>query len=263
MVRRRKNRGAGITSSLIARAEKEVGKALTRELQPYFRIARELTDIAGDVVEHVQTAPGVPTALHVCAILLARLINDLQACVILVKSGYVTQSLSLTAGMLEIAHTSMYVGTDETRAERWVGHADDASTPWSVYDMVQEVARDVGADQAASKREYEQIYRQANMAKHGNPMAFSEVGVHVTGDSVFLLSSPYLSLPVRRWAHVSIQLAIRYTKFATLRFISDHMRSEPRLPALVAELTRLTEELKPLMSADFAEFGGADSEKTP
>jgi hypothetical protein len=242
------------TSILIARAEREVGATLTSELQDHLQLARELTDVAGETVERVEQTPGEPHALHACATLISRLINDLQACMHLVSRGYVTQVLSLTAGMLEIAHTSMFIGADEERADRWMTHDDPASTPWSVYDMVQGVSKAVGADEETTRREYEQIYRQSKMANHGNPMAFSEVGVHVERDSIYLLSMPYLSTPVRRWAHVGMQLSMRYTYLATLKFVGDHLQSDAEAPALVDKLKGLSERIRAVTAADRALF---------
>jgi hypothetical protein len=250
----RRDRKSVKTSTLIARAERDVGAALVSELNDHLKLARDLTDLAGVIVERVENAPGDPRALHVCATLISRLINDLQACMHLVAKGYVTQLLSLTAGMLEIAHTSMFIGSMEDRAERWITHDEQASTPWSVYDMVQAVSKAVGADEDATRREYEKIYRQSKMANHANPMAFSEVGVHVEGDSIYLLSMPYLSPAVRRWAHVGMQLAVRYTYLAALKFVGDHLGSDPQAPTFVENLKVLSTRMHAVIAADRALF---------
>lgn len=250
----RRDRKSMTTSTLIARAEREVGAALTKELRDHLALSRDLTDVAGAIVERVEIAPGEPRAIHACGTLVSRLINDLQACTHLVTKGYVAQLLSLTAGMLEIAHTSMFIGTNEERADRWMSHDDPASTPWSVYDMVQGVSKAVGADEDTARREYEQIYRQSKMANHGNPVAFSEVGVHVEGDSVYLVSMPYLSTPVRRWAHVGMQLSVRYTYLAALKFVSDHLKTDPAAQAFAEKLKGLSERNRAVTAADRALF---------
>jgi hypothetical protein len=146
-------------SAEIALAEKEVGEALERELAAHLNLAVQLTDSCGRLIDRVKDAPGEMTAIHVCAVLLARLITDLQAVTQLIRRGYAAPALSVTAGLFEMAYMLMYIGADEERAEKWATHADSKRTsPWSVRTTIEGVAQSMGLDEKIVEREYQGIY---------------------------------------------------------------------------------------------------------
>jgi hypothetical protein len=246
----------GRTAELITQAEGIVGSKLEHELSEHLKLLGELTNFAGDLIEEIQNAPGDPRAIHVCAFLLSRLVTDLRACALLVRHGYAAQALSLTAGMLEIAHTSMYIGADEARANEWLSHADvKRASPWSLKTTISAVAHDMGVAESVAEREYNDIYSQACMAKHGHPIALGAVGIVSEGDSIYVVSGPYLSDSTRRWSHVAISQGIRYTKVASIKFMRDHLPDLSQRPELMKELNRLTVEHQRLMHADAEKFG--------
>jgi hypothetical protein len=146
-------------SAEIALAEKEVGEGLERELAAHLNLAVQLTDSCGRLIDRVKDAPGEMTAIHVCAVLLARLITDLQAVTQLIRRGYAAPALSVTAGLFEMAYMLMYIGADEERAEKWATHADSKRTsPWSVRTTIEGVAQSMGLDEKIVEREYQGIY---------------------------------------------------------------------------------------------------------
>lgn len=154
-------------SRIIERAEATVGPELEKELVEYFRLAHDMTDLCGQLVNRVSLAQGDAGSLHVCSILLARIVTDLQAVCHLIRRGYVGQALSLTGGMLELAHVNMYIGNDEKRAAKWLAHANPKmAAPWTVNEMVRSVAQSLSLTEEVMQREYESIYRDINMAKH-------------------------------------------------------------------------------------------------
>lgn len=244
------------TSQLITAAEATVGEVLQAEVIEHMALARDLTDATGDLIERIQGTPGDPRAIHACAFLLARLVTDLQGVVHLVRYGYVAPALSLTAGMLEMAHVSMYIGADEDRAEKWLSHADTkTAAPWGTFDTVQGVAKSVGVPDETMRREWDTIYRTACMAKHGNPLALKQVGYVERGGDRFILAGPYLSRDVRAWARMSLVYAIRYTKLAALKFISDHVPASRERDEMYAAWIDFGDRQQKLSAADIAEFG--------
>lgn len=252
------------TSEQIAAAEREVGEAFATELSEHLNLAARLTDSCGGLIERVKDAPGEMAAIHVCAILLARLITDLQAVVQLIRRGYAAPALSLTAGMFEMAYMLMYIGADEERAERWATHADSKRTsPWSVKTTIEGVAQSLGADEKVVAREYEGIYRDVNMAKHGNPMAIGDVGLIVTDEGVMILAGPHLSNPTRRWARTAMSHAMQYVKLAAMRFYTNHVLRMPEGDQYSPELMAISDEARRLHDIDVIvldELAGAEKQ---
>jgi hypothetical protein len=247
------------TSALIALAEAEVGQQLTLELSDHLDLLRDVTNAAGELIETIQDAPGDPRAIHACAFLLARLVTDLQAVGQLVRLGYVAPAVSLTAGMLEMAHTSIYIGADEARAQKWFEHADTkAAAPWGIYDIIQGVAKDIGVPEDTARREWDVIYRGACMAKHGNPIAIGQVGYVESGNDRFILAGPYLSQSVRAWAHMALGYAIRYTKLAALRFIPDHVAPSEARDKMYVTWKALGDRQQAIARSDIVAFGSKE-----
>lgn len=250
---------ARTTSSLIGHAERTVGPALAQEVADYLSLATDVTDAAGELIERVQQAPGDPRAIHACAFLLARLVTDLNAVAHLIRLGYVAPALSLTAGMLEMAHTCMFIGADEERAGKWLSHDDTKiAAPWRIYDIIQDVARHIDVRSDIAKREWDVIYRTACMAKHGNPLAFKQVGFVERGNERFILAGPYSSRDVSAWAHMTLGYAIRYTKLASLKFIIDHVGATQERDELYRRWRELGDRQHQLAAADVASFGASD-----
>jgi hypothetical protein len=245
------------TTELIRYAERTVGAALELELRDYLALAERVVNVSGDLIEHIQTAPGEMRAIHVCAVLLARLVTDLRAVSLLLRDGYAAPALSLIAGMFEMAYTVMYIGANEERADKWAKHDKPRSaSPWKLPDMIRAVAEEMQAGEETIRREHRQIYRDVNMAKHGNPMALADVGiVQGEADDVYILAGPHLSDPVRRWAHTAISYAIRYAKLAALKFGRDHIPESPWRDKAFTEFGSMSTELLRLQTADIAEFG--------
>jgi hypothetical protein len=219
------------TAELITYAERTVGAALELELRDHLALAERVVNIGGDLIEQIKTAPGEVRAIHAGAVLLARLVTDLRAVALLLRHGYAAPALSLTGGMFEMAHTAMYIGANEERAEQWLSHADPKkASPWLLKDMIRGVAEELHVDEETIRREYDDIYRDVNMAKHGNPMALGDIGI-VLGDAddVYILAGPHLSDPIRRWAYTAIFHAIRYSKLGAIKIPPDRCRARRRI----------------------------------
>lgn len=238
-------------SELIGEAESVVGSAFQHSFAPYLELVTRTTDIAVGLVDRVEMVSGDPRAIHVAMTLLARLVTDLNAVARLVRGGYAAQAMSLIAGMQELAHTALYVGVDEERATAWLEHSNTERSypPISLKKMFKEVARAAGATEEAISREYDTIYQQACMVKHGNPIALGTVGVHSADDAVFIIAGPYDAYGPRRFTHGAWQFALRYTHLPMLAFVRDHVPEGaerdalyPILNELVSDYQRFTKE---------------------
>jgi hypothetical protein len=162
--------------------------------------------------------------------------------------------------MLEIAHTAMHIGANEEMAQEWLSHADSTrASPWTVKKSIRGVAAEMNIEDPTST-EYDVIYRDANMAKHGNPMALGALQIVVEGDSTFILAGPNPSPAARRAAHVALLNAIRYTKLAAVKFGRDHMRTSPRATRAFEESGRMSGRLRTLPTREISEFGAIEED---
>lgn len=217
-------------SESVARAESIVGSQLRAELAGYFHLARDLTDLAGDLTQRIGEEPSEFRALHVGAVLLSRTISDLIACVHLVKLGYAPQAITLVATMLELVHVAAYVGNDEARAAAWIDWSDrKKSYPGlQLVDLVQEVAKSLGVAPDRARRDYDEVYREACIVKHGNPMGIFEATMDVVEDTTFILFGPIASDGFTQLAHAAMQWATRYGLLAVESFMRYHFGDAQR-----------------------------------
>jgi hypothetical protein len=152
-----------------------------------------------------------------------------------------------------MAYMLMYIGADEERAEKWATHADSKrASPWSVRTTIEGVAQSMGLDEKIVEREYQGIYRDVNMAKHGNPMAIGDAGLIVTDEGMLIVVGPHLSNPTRRWARTAMSHATQYVRLAATRFYTNHVLRLPGGDQLSAELIALSDEARRLHAVDVA-----------
>jgi hypothetical protein len=242
-------------AQLIEQSEGEVFTALEKELAPHITLVERITNLAVRMIERLESEQGEPRAIHVGAIILSRLVTDLQACAILARRGYAAQAAALTAGMLELAHTCMFIGADDAKADQWLAHDDPRrASPWRLKDTIKAVARELRVDEAAAVREYDGFYRQMNMAKHGNPIAMSQVGVITTDDATHVVVGPYLSDPVRQLCRAALWYAMRYVKLLLIKFVRDHLPQTVERDEIFHELVAIDEESDRVRALDFSEF---------
>lgn len=251
--------GSGETQNdpahLIEQAEREVAAVLEKELAPHLALVARLTNVAVRMVERLENEPGEPRAIHVGAIILSRLVTDLQACSLLARRGYAAQAAALTAGMLELAHTAMYIGSDDTKANQWLAHDDPKrGSPWRLKETIKAVAAELHVDEATATREYDGFYRQMSMAKHGNPIAMGQVGVVTADDTTQVVVGPYLSDPVRQLCRAALWYAMRYVKLLVIKFVRDHLPQTVERDEIFSELMAIEEEVDRVRAIDLGEF---------
>lgn len=225
-------------------AEAQARAQLATELAQDLALADRATELAAVTLNDISAIPGDPSAPHVIAIILGRLINDLRGCVLLVRAGYVMQALSLAAGMLELGNTAGFIGDSAMRAERWLDHDDPAKTYPNVKEAIRGTVTLLGATGCEHARIVEEEYgryRQLCMVKHGNPMAMSKVGLEITDDTAHIVFGPYVSSAVIRAARSALLTAIRYTWVAAMVYAKHHTPAE-RQQEILTHLGHLGEE---------------------
>ena len=103
-------------------AEAEVHAQLAHELTGPLALATRLLRngerLLDDGARKIEKSP----ASLVLATMVQRLMNDLRACTKLAPFGYVLQTLTLVAGMLELGNATWFIGDDAARAHRWRMH---------------------------------------------------------------------------------------------------------------------------------------------
>lgn len=219
--------GRPVTARQIALAETDIGTQLARELVDYLALVVDATNAVGQLIGHVEDADADSRAIHAGAVVLARIVTDLQAVAHLVRLGYPAQALILTGSMQELMHTAAYIGADETRAEKWFSHEDPKTTyPPSLKSTIASVAAAMDTPAEAVTREYDMIYRQICMVKHGNTMAMGSTNLIVSEETIRVVAGPLLSDPVRRLAHDAMQYAVRYTLLTAIVFIRNHISKD-------------------------------------
>lgn len=169
----------------IAQAESAVGAALAHEVRGYLDLVPDLTRFGNRLVSSIEPCADGLTAQHAVAILLTRVLTELQAVAHLTTLGYPVQALTLTGTMLEVCHAASYTGADEDRATQWYEHTDTRSSyPRSVKAAIAALAERIEALKAAEVREYEVIYRQICMAKHAHPIALGQTTTVLHDDAL-------------------------------------------------------------------------------
>lgn len=151
---------------------------MERELAEYLRLPEVLEEVAFDLVALVTSNDVVshPNAHHVQSLLVARIINDLRASVLLCVRGYTMQGWAVAASCFEHSYSIGYIGRIEERAKAWLAHSDFKSPPWGCYDSILHtltflgVASNKADREVLVKREY-RLYERLCMGKHGNPIA--------------------------------------------------------------------------------------------
>jgi hypothetical protein len=130
----------------------------------------------------------------VCAILAARLANELRVCSIVSRSGYGLQAMGLAATMAEVLGALSYVGDNEERAIQWAKHEDRRKTyPPRVNDGIDAVvaALEMTEPEAGLVRDQlKLVYTQLCMAKHANPLLSMDQGMRILRGDAYYARGP-------------------------------------------------------------------------
>lgn len=152
--------------------EREIEQIVSRALADWLAVAERLRLLKW----HMMADPAQPTAAKgIAHFICSRLHNDLRAAITLVQRGYVLQSLTIAASMLELPFTIGFIGNNAERATAWMAHDSDKSFI-SVYDAIQATFRLSDQPQTEVDREYAHYTLLCNV-KHGNPKIFRWLGV--------------------------------------------------------------------------------------
>jgi len=229
------------TSEWVGYGELRAGAMFGEELSGYFALSRDVINAAGQLVERVSDRPGEPKAIHVAALLLARITTELAACVQLLRLGYAAQAITLVGTMLELTHVLAFMADDESRAAEWAAWDKPTRTyPGPLLETIKATSLAFGGNEDAVRREYEIIYRQICQIKHGNTLALHLPNAAVLADYHCIVIGPLITNDFRRLGYAAIQWAIRYAILAETAFIRYHVTAES-WDALYAQQTELSE----------------------
>lgn len=180
-------------------------------LAPLVKLADQLDSLfdraMDSVSEHPRSGPETVAATKVCAILTARLANDIRLCSIASRFGYGLQAMGLAATVQEVVGALCYVDDDEARALEWATHTNRKKTfPPTVKDGINAAAAvlDLAEDDRDTLRDqWQRKYASLCMAKHANPLVSMEQGLRIFPDDAYFVRGPDAS-----------ELGVKYSCFA-------------------------------------------------
>jgi hypothetical protein len=91
-----------------------------------------------------------------------RMVSDLRTIQILVRKGWVPQAAVVASTLLEESLNVRYIGPDNCKAQKWLGHRDEKYPVWRVSFLLEELKKKTGED-------LEPIWRKLCQIKHYNP----------------------------------------------------------------------------------------------
>jgi hypothetical protein len=183
-------------------AEHAVGRKLRPFLAEYLRAIQKTDRLIYQLLASRENKPSNDRAPVVCAILLARLSNDLRACGLLASRGHILQSWTIGASALESAYGVGFVGRSEERAKRWFDHKDLAKAAWPAFDALAATLRTF--DLSSNLENFFGSYRRLSAAKHGNPLIQSRYGVSKSKLATRIQVDPHFGRGAARAARYGI-----------------------------------------------------------
>ena len=180
--------------------------------------------------------------LKVRQILLARLADDLRATCHLCHTGYTAQASTVAASIFEVAHTIVFIGNDEGRADEWTRHDDPVHPFKKVREMVRENFESLGSpDPNATYRNEYDVYTQLCWMKHVNPMLQGYRDPRFWAAHGTLNYAPDTTEAGVRRSWLALQHASRLAMLATTEFVKYDLIVIPRtgrLPRLACSVGR-------------------------
>jgi hypothetical protein len=167
-------------------------------LSPLVALADQTYLLLGRAMDAVarwpRTGARTVAATKVCAILAARLQNELRVCCTVSCRGYGLQGMGLAATMAELLGVLSYIGDNEERAIEWAKHVDHRKTyPPRVNDGIDAVAAALDmteSDASLLRDQLRGVYTMLCMAKHANPRLSMEQGMHIVRGDAYYVRGP-------------------------------------------------------------------------
>lgn len=160
------------------RMEARTEVAMERRLSEFLDLPEAFEEVAFDLMALVASKATVEQTEvhHVQSLLVARMLNDMRASVLLCLRGYTSQGWAVAASCFESSYSVGFIGTDQGAAKRWLAHASFQSPPWNCNDSVLRTIAflEIGTDSLERDRltkvEY-RLYERLCMGKHANPIS--------------------------------------------------------------------------------------------
>ena len=214
----------------------------------HLELAIECVHVGSDLLARAQGKRD-PHVFQVHATLLARVLQDLRACVLCTLAGYPMQAWTIATSAFEAAHTIGFVGDRVDRASDWLSHSSSAKPFVPAFDALTNAVIYLGIEPDAKKREsivQESfgLYRFLCMAKHANPISERNRYVYgVEGKPNLVLTPPFTDRRASE-ARLGLLLAIRSAHIGLWAFDVTHLAApgevDERLGKMALRLGALT-----------------------
>lgn len=103
-----------------------------------------------------------------------RMVSDLRTIQILVRKGWTPQAAVVASTLLEESLNIRYIGSDNSKAQKWFKHRDEKYPVWRASFLLEELKRTTGDD-------LEPIWRKLCQIKHYNPSLATFFHIKVVG----------------------------------------------------------------------------------
>jgi len=182
-------------------------------------------------------------------VLIAKISDFTRPISLLSSMGYVDQAATLAASVFELSHTLLYIGCDESRAQKWK-EADtiDSGMPRKVFNLswasLVECNKKTYDNTMMNEHEYN-IYQQLCWMKHSLPM-LQGMNYDQHREAMGVRFAPFDDENAIRMASFSLMHSGRYGQLAVASLLLNHVVENSEMTNMQAEAsilrTRLNKE---------------------
>lgn len=169
--------------------ELEIGMKVAKESANYIEVLCLSYELASYTLESCFPSINAELSKLVCCKILLRLINDIRACLLLLKIGYGEQALSIASSIYEGSMTIATIANNEELANKWIEHKDPTKSFLPAWNLTDQGLKAYGGSPQSSEYMYK-VYRQFCWGKHLNPLFQQHGSVEEDGNTFTLLPGP-------------------------------------------------------------------------
>jgi hypothetical protein len=229
-----------------AQIEPKLRRRLRADLAPYANAAAKADRLIWALLLRYQQTQSTRKSGYACALLLARLSNDLRCVVHLSRNGYLLQAWGLGTSLIESAYSVGHIGADDNRATKWLSHTAIESVPWRLKEAVRSTL--VGLDlPVGHEGAFYRNFRVLSSAKHPNPVVLTRYGVTVSEAGTRITVDPHYTQGIAVLLRLGMTYCLHALGLALWAFEKHHLDTEPlqrRVLALAQETSHLLDTFR-------------------
>jgi len=217
----------------LGQAELQAMDTLDPQLRDHALLTEQAFNLTGEVLG-LGWLPETPLrevsqSRKVLTALLVRFSNDLRSAALLALRGYPIQAVALVASMYEVAYAIVYIGADDSLAQKWIDHNDPIRPFRKIKDLTREVWKrlDVTNADGQTKAQY-RVYQQLCWAKHANPLFQTQQTYQLHDGNVVARNGPDTSDSAIRAAWFALEHAARLSSLAVAAYVESHIPADQR-----------------------------------